>query len=239
MVDGGTVNPGGQYADVSFNVSSDAATTGLESTEVVWITLPGKTVNSATIYILDQLNQVYGNVSVYGYTVNGNTAYSNIRINNTGTFDFYVYDQAEALSNKPISQTWAVNTSLSTYYVRGIVEPVNVWQGTVEFTGPGFANTLTYADFASGTITGNWVTVNTAETSAVFGNLGWYARASADTASAFGRFNLTIQIAKTSGGAVVSQGVFDCYVYSDIAPTSGGSTGGGNLPLGGDFRELL
>jgi len=239
MVDGGTVNPGGQYADISFNVSSDAATTGLESTEVVWITLPGKTVNSATIYILDQLNQVYGNVPVYGYTVNGNTAYSNIRINNTGTFDFYIYDQAEALSNKPTSQTWAVNTSLSTYYVRGIVEPVNEWQGTVEFTGPGFANTLTYADFASGAITGNWVTVNTAETSAVFGNLGWYARALADTASAFGRFNLTIQIAKTSGGAVVSQGVFDCYVYSDIAPTSGGSTGGGNLPLGGDFRELL
>ena len=242
LVDGGTINPGGQYADVSFNIASDSASTGLESTEFVSMTLTNKVSNSATIYIRDQLDQVYGNTSIIGYAVNGAQSYTRIKIRNTGTFDFDIFDSNQSSSIKPVSgsQIWAVNTSLPSYYVRGIIEPTNVWTGETKFTGPGFANTVTYSDFTSGPVYGNWVTVNTAETSAVFGNLGWFGYAIADSVnqtSASGRFNLTIQVSKTSGGSVVSQGVFDCYVYSDISPSGQGFDG--NDFEGEDFRDLL
>lgn len=245
MIDGGTVNPGGQYADISFNIASDAATTGFENTEYFYMTLPNKVVNSATIYIQDQLSQSYGGVEVYGYTVNGATAFSNIKILDTGSFRFDSFDPVQSLSKVPAvgTQVWSVNTSLPNYYVRGIIEPTNNWTGDIGVTGPGFANTVTYSDLLTGPAIGNWVTVNTAETTAVFGQLGWYAQASADLINqtdSFGRFNLTIQIAATSGGTIISQGVFDVYVYSDIQPTSG--SGGEFLDSSGqgnDFRDLL
>lgn len=252
MIDGGTINPGGQFADISFNVASDAATTGLEATEFVSMTLTNKVSNSATIYIVDQLAQSYGNVQVYGYSVNAETAVSQIKIaitpNNTGTFEFVIHDSAQSLSTKPVTtsttggQIWALNTSLPNYYVRGIIEPTNVWVGTVNVTGPGFTNTVTYSSFSSGPVIGNWITVNTANSTAVFGNYGWYASAIADTINtvdSYGRFNLTIQLAATSGGTIISQGIFDVFVYSDIQASSGG--GGGFLDSseqGNDFRDL-
>jgi hypothetical protein len=237
---------GYQVSTATFAINADGA---FEGNEVFRLMLTNHTSTYVDVTIADQINNSFGQYQskVYSFANNSAQAFGRVKILTNGGFEFEKLEGADADASSlielvPDPQYWTNNPSgTSGYYVRARIDPTSSWTGDVKFTGPGFVGTVTNLTAPQ---QGNWVSISSAASTPVNGQLGWYASAQYLSSNASAGFNLVLEIKESSGSTtVISVGTYSMYVSSvATAVTPAGGAGvidtvfGGNTDLNTQFN---